>query len=414
MAAWSGIVAARPSAPWWQEACVRAALHPCVPCNGRYLSIGLFLAVLVWSAGGCKDNRITVGEMKQIEAHLAQRDPVAVDPAQLALTDMHPYRIRPGDVLAVRMVGLQQDRYAMTPLQVRVYADGKISLPVVGNVQVGGLELGAAEQAIIAAHVPSVVKDMSVYIELTGPEATTVFVTGAVNQPGILALRQNERNVIYAVALSGGFTPASSGRIKVTRIRPERGEIHLDLYDPNDLRRALLGPPLEPGDIVDVEAAEASVIYVTGVLNAPAPLMIPPRTELSLLRVLAASGGLTDFIGPNEATLRRRLANGDFVQVKLDLAKIQLGEAEDIALRAGDILEVPHTVDSRLRQWFAENIRVGPFGVTATYDPVADYRARILRNDRNDESVFRRTLLNTFGVGLSDLLVPLPVAPVAP
>ena len=75
----------------------------------------------------------------------------------------------------------------------------------------------------------------------------------------------------------------------------------------------------------------------------------------------------------------------------------------------GDILDVPHTAKTRLRAWAAANIRIGPFGVTAMYDPVADQRARILRNDDNN-SFLNQALLPTLRSGVAELLIP-PVAP---
>ena len=46
----------------------------------------------------------------------------------------------------------------------------------------------------------------------------------------------------------------------------------------------------------------------------------------------------------------------------------------------GDILDVPHTAATRFRQWFAQNVQIGPFGVQGVYDPVAERRAKILRD----------------------------------
>jgi hypothetical protein len=81
------------------------------------------------------------------------------------------------------------------------------------------------------------------------------------------------------------------------------------------------------------------------------------------------------------------------------------GSSPDLALLPGDILDVPHTPETRFREWVAANIRIGPFGVTAVYDPVADYRARILRND-DDYNPFRASLLSNVGTGIADLVIP--------
>ena len=79
---------------------------------------------------------------------------------------------------------------------------------------------------------------------------------------------------------------------------------------------------------------------------------------------------------------------------EVELDKILVGEAPDIAMRCGDILDVPHTAETRFRQWFAENIRLGPFGVTAVYDPMADRRARIVSDTNNNalQTIFLNSL----------------------
>jgi len=372
-----------------------------------------FVAVLVLLlVAACRaDKRITLAQLQELEQEIAEVAPVRVEQEELALTDFQPYKARQGDVLAVQMVGLLEERYAPTLLQLRVQKDGCITLPVVEPIKVEGLDLSDVEQAIIAAHVPDIVKNLSVYVQLVRPEPTTVLVLGAVGQPGLVKLDNNARNVLYALAAAQGFNPLASGRIRLKPIRPEREEVVYDLTDVNDVRRALLGSPLEPGDMLVVESADDSVVYVSGLVNQPRVIPIPPRKTLSVLRAIAASGGLVDFLEPKKATLWRKLVDGRQVQVRVDLAAIRAGDEPDLALRAGDILDVPHTAETRFRQWFAQNIVIGPFGVRAVYDPVADYRARLLRDDdRAGSNIIQQSLLQSLGTGVSELLIP-PVSP---
>jgi len=367
-------------------------------------------------ACGCHDQRISVMELETMEQQARQVAPPAVDPSALSLSELQPYTVVPGDVLSIRMYGLSEDRYAPTTLELRVQDDGEILMPVVGPVRVAGLSLRQIEQAIIAAHKPAVVKDLSVYVQLVAPETTTVLVLGAVASPGLVRLKHNERNLLYALgaaggfgatATAGGFSSATSGRVHVQPIRPERPPVTYNLSDINDVRLALLGEPLESGDVVIVEPAEATAVYVTGLVNAPGPVPVPVNGTLSLVRTIAAAGGVRDFLDPPEATLWRRLPDGRQVRVKVNLADVLSGRSSDIALRAGDVLDVPHTPETRFREWFASNVRIGPFGVTAVYDPVAEYRTRILRGDRyGDGESVRRSILYRLGTGAAELLIP--------
>jgi protein involved in polysaccharide export with SLBB domain len=384
---------------------------------GMRLRTACCAVLLVGFLSSCAaDKRITVAEMQSIEESARDVTPVPVEPSTLALAELRPYTVGSGDVLAIRMYGLTEERYTPTTLELRVQDDGHILMPVVGPVRLAGLNLKQVEQAVIAAHTPAVVKDMSVYVQLVEPESTTVLVLGTVAMPGLVKLKHNERNVVYALAAAGGFgstataggfSSANSGRVHVRPIRPEREPIVYNLNDVNDMRLALLAAPLESGDMVIVEPAESNAIYVTGLVNAPGPVPVPANGSLSLVRTVAAAGGVRDFLDPPEATLWRRLPDGQQLRVKVDLAEVLAGNSADFALRAGDVLDVPHTPETRFREWVAANIRIGPFGVTAVYDPVADYRARVLRGDQyNTSGTLRRSLMYNLGTGFSELIIP--------
>ncbi len=371
---------------------------------GRLTVIPVMIALTVFQVA-CNDTRIRYLELRDREAELAAAvEPVPVNTAALPLTDLQPYTVGPGDVLTLTLIGLQ-DEYSQLTLQSRVRDDGMLALPLVGLVKVSGLGLQGVERAVYDAHVPRFTKSLSVYAELSGPELTTVVVVGAAGEPGLVALRSNQRNPLYAVALSGGFFSGASGRVIVKPIRTEAEEVAYNLLDVNDLRRVLNAPPLQSGDMVTIESAGASVVYVTGLVNLPQAIIVPREGSISLARAVAAAGGLRDFLDPPEATLWRRLSNGEQVRVKIELDKLMNGEIEDVQLCAGDILDVPHTIETRAREWFAANIRLGPFGVTGMYDPVADQRARILANDDNDQ-YFRRAILQSLGTGVPQLLIP--------
>lgn len=383
-------------------------------CGGAVLVLS---GLAIGMSAGCadEDTRITLTQLRDMEvAQTRAREVVDDVPREkLALSDVRPYQYRPGDELMVEVTGLRDDLYLPTMFRVRVHDDQSITLPGVGPIEVGGLSPAELEEKITAAFVPSVVKrPITVFVELQRPQETTVLVTGAARAPGLVRLRENQRNVLYALAGADGFVDSSTGEIRVVPARPQRPEMTYDLRDPTDVRLALLAPPLESGDTVVVTSAEPSVIYLVGLVNAPGPIPVPREDSVSLVRALAAAGGLVDFLDPQEATLWRQLPDGQQVRVKLEIAKIASGEAVDIALRAGDVLEIPHTAHTRFRAWVAQNIRIGPFGVTAVYDPVADYRARILARENNNGggNLFQRTLLNSLGTGIADVVVP-PVSP---
>jgi len=219
-------------------------------------------------------------------------------------------------------------------------------------------------------------------------------------------LPSNERNVLYALSRTIGMDTGGRGLIHVRPIRSDQPQVTYNLTDINDIRRVLSAAPLQSGDMIVVEPAGQNAVFVTGLVNMPGPVAVSRNDRISLVRTVAAAGGLRDFLDPPEATLWRRMPDGEQVRVKIELASIMSGKTGDVQLMPGDVLDVPHTPETRFREWAAANIRFGPFGVTAMYDPVADYRARILRYDTGDSGLIRQAFIQSLRTGVSELLVP--------
>lgn len=364
---------------------------------------------------GCADRRVSIEVLMEMEREGAESTPIAVDPQQFSLTDYQPYQIAPGAVLSLTFSGLY-GQGLISQQNVRVHDDGQIHLPLLGSLKVEGLDLAGVEKALLAAAIPSFVKDMGVFAELVTPHETTVMVMGAATTPGLIPLGGAQRNVLYALALAGGFNPGTSGRVRVRPIRPERSELIYDLTDINDLRRALSAPPLESGDMIVVEPAEQSVVYLTGLLAAPGPIAVAPGGTLSVVRAIAAAGGIRNFLHVKEATLWRKLADGRQVRAKLDLGKILAGDSDspDFDLKPGDVLEIAHTPATMLEEWIVQNIRVGPFSLGVGYDPLAQRNAnRALSRNNFGGSGLGQSIRNSLGSGIPQLLIP-PVPVPAP
>ncbi len=393
----------------------RRAPKPQLLSRGRSATLA---AALLVALSGCADTRISVEELLRREDTPPPAPTVPVDLTRLALTDVNPYRIKNGDILSIRMFGLAEERYQPVTLDLRVHDDGRIIMPVVGPLEVQGQTLAQVEQTIVAAHVPKVVKDLSVFVQVGEAEVTTVFVAGAATTPGLVRLRQNERNILYALALAGGFGETAtagglsrdiSGRVRYRPVNPERQEQIYDLADVDDYRRVLQAPPLESGDVLLVEAAEESAIYVAGLVNRPGPIIIPPRSKLSVLKALGAAGGLRDLLSVTDATLIRKEDDGESVRVKLNLAEMYAGKTPDFALRAGDILHIPYTIDTFMQDWFFRNLIPGPFNVSLRYDPLAQYNAnRALRDENNS---LRQGIRQSLGSTIPGAFIPPAPAP---
>lgn len=373
-----------------------------VGSSGVTLTAGLLVLL-----GACAaDHRISLDELRAREQQVATTQPVVVQAQQLQLVDLQPYRVVVGDVLSITMYGLEEDRYKGTLLELRVHDDGRIVLPVVGPLKVSGLTLKEVEQAIQAAHIPQVVKDLAVYVRLTNTENTTVLVFGSVERAGMVTLRQNERNVLYAISSAGGFTAGNAPLVTLRPVRAEREPQTYNLADVNDVRRALTAPPLESGDLVFVESEMSGSVYVSGTVQAPGAIPVLPGGKLSVLRAIMSTGGIKPYINPKEATLVRTLTSGEQVHVKLDLEDMVEGKAEDVALRDGDILMVAQNFDTFAQEWFLQNVLAGPFQITVRYDPLAQYNANRAVESNRQGNTLVNSIQQQLASGIGNAFIP--------
>ncbi|TWT42129.1 Polysaccharide biosynthesis/export protein [Phycisphaerae bacterium RAS1] len=387
----------------------RDARLPNVDDGRPHLRVGLFCAVLALLCG-CADKRISLDDLAALESsEQGKVEPVQIETQKLPLAEQKRFTVGPMDVLNITLIGAAEtDRYAPTQIRARVAHDGSIVLPMVGRIKVDGLDMAQLEARIIEAHA-SLIKDLTVYVELIGADNTTVLVVGAGEQQGLVELPRNRRNVVYAVAQAGGFGLAASGRVTIHPVNAERPTLSFNLGEVNDVRRAFLAPALESGDMVVVEQQQESAIFVSGLTNRPGPVGISRDGALTLTQTVAAAGGLRDFLSfVPQATLVRTLDSGEKVRVKVDLASVYAGEAPDVALRAGDVLQIPHTLETRFQEWVYGNV-LSATSVSVRYDPLQQYNTnRLLARQRQNRS---NGLLNSVLINGAELFVPQPVNP---
>lgn len=139
---------------------------------------------------------------------------------------------------------------------VPVRPDGKISMPLIGDVQAGGLtpEQVATE---IKRKLSNYVREPQVAVILTALHSheylTRVRVTGAIRTPSSLPHRQG-MTVLDAVLAAGGITDfAAPGRAKIYRtVNGETKSINVDLGEILNGGKLQTNYILMPGDVITV------------------------------------------------------------------------------------------------------------------------------------------------------------------
>lgn len=145
-----------------------------------------------------------------------QHDPfVWVDNLPAANYQEQPYAIRPGDEVEVRV--WNQDQLQTTA---RVRTDGRITIPLAGDVEIAGVTPPDAAKAV-SKRLEGIVLDprVSVIVRQGRPDFVTVL--GEVRNSGRFPLEQGE-TILHQIAKAGGVTEyAANEGIFVIRRQPE-------------------------------------------------------------------------------------------------------------------------------------------------------------------------------------------------
>jgi polysaccharide export outer membrane protein len=133
----------------------------------------------------------------------------------------------------------------------KVRADGKLSLPLVGEVDAAGKTVGQLQGALIELY-KSQLKTPEVTVSLEG-SVTTVVISGAVNKPGKIAF-ERPTTVFQAIMEAGG--PSEYGTLRHVRlIRTVNGVQKSQVMN---VRETLVGQGTKPFYVRD-----GDVIYVS-------------------------------------------------------------------------------------------------------------------------------------------------------
>jgi len=159
------------------------------------------------------------------------------------------YRLTTGDKLRIEVY---KDDHLSQSLQIR--PDGKITLPLVGDLPAAGrtpIELRDAISSALKDYIANPV--VTVIVVETTPQV--VYVTGEVNKAGALPLVNGHLSVVQAIAMAGGFTDFAKRRdVLVMRKTPKGMEtLHFNYKEALDGESRREPLQLVPGDTVIVK-----------------------------------------------------------------------------------------------------------------------------------------------------------------
>jgi protein involved in polysaccharide export with SLBB domain len=237
------------------------------------------------------------------------------------------YRLGPGDVLDVQIVG----RLDVNRAQIVVDPEGAIALPPLGTIKLAGLSLLEANREI-AARARAIFRYADVSMAVISPRSFEVIVSGEVERPGTLQVLATQR--LHEIILTtGGITPRGSARhVQVTR-DARTTEIDLLLFElKGDISQ---NPFVQEGMRINVPPRIAPVT-LAGAVRRPGDYELGPGG--SLRELLDLTGGVSVAAAASDARLTRIAPDGRKDTTSLDLRD---GSANDVRLSPGDVVYVP-------------------------------------------------------------------------
>ena len=199
------------------------------------------------------------------------------------------YRINIGDTILVKIWGAIN-----LELKTTVDSQGNIFIPQVGTVNVLGIRNDKLSSVIQTAVKKVFKQSVYVYADLASYQPVSVFVTGAVNKPGLYEGLSSD-SVIQFLDKARGINPNAGSFRHIKILRDNKVLKSIDLY------RFLLNGKMElfqfhMGDVIVVEPVQ-SYIDVTGDVKRPYryELIRPSISIRELLQVVLPNPTTTNF-----------------------------------------------------------------------------------------------------------------------
>lgn len=245
------------------------------------------------------------------------------------------YRLGTGDEITVDFAGRPEMQAKLV-----VGPDGRITLPLAGEITLAGLTRSDAAKAIVTALNPYYA-NLAAQVTVTRYTANRVLVLGAVDHPGLLEF-DGVPTLLEAVSRSGLPTVGPDKKPQI----PDRCAIYrgndqvlwVQLKQLIDSGNPLADLRLRRDDVVYIPDPSELFVSVLGAVDHPGA--IPLTANSTLASVIAAAGGIDDKAGKRPRIQIIDPAAGTTRTVTFD-DLLNPAKALEVTLKPGQIIYVP-------------------------------------------------------------------------
>lgn len=250
------------------------------------------------------------------------------------------YRIGKGDEITIDFAGRPEMQ-----AKVIVGPDGRITLPLAGDIAIADLTRGEAARTIGAA-LSKYYSNLVAQVTITKYTANRVVLVGAVDHPGVYTF--DGTPTLLELLARGGVEagPNRSGQVPEVNQMPERCAIYrgseqvvwVQLRELMEQGNAMADLRLRRDDVVYVPSISERFISVLGEVQHPGA--IPLAHNSTVASLLAQAGGLTERAGNNAHIQIVDTASGNSRVLTLKQI-LDSTKSLEVTLHPGDIIYVP-------------------------------------------------------------------------
>lgn len=234
------------------------------------------------------------------------------------------YELGEGDLLKITVY----DNPDLTS-EVRVSGEGKITVPLIGEVQVKSLTATAIGKKLAGLFADGYIKNPQVSVFILEYKSKKVTLLGEFTKPGLIEMRGNS-TLMEVISSAGGITVNAGETLYIQRNVIKGGADHKDdititvdlvkLLEGGDIK---LNVPVLDGDSIYVP--RAAFVYVNGEVKNPGAFKI--TKGLTVLRSITLAGGFTQKASKKGTEIVRKNGKSEkTIAVKMD----DLVQADDI------------------------------------------------------------------------------------
>jgi polysaccharide biosynthesis/export protein len=266
-----------------------------------------------------------------------------------------------GPIGAGDMLEVTEEHSREMRASVRVSDAGTVTLPLAGEVNVGGMDERSAARAIERALTErGMLLHPHVTVLVTAYAGQDVSVLGEVGRPGVYSYTMHHR-LLDLISAASGLSQNAGRLVTIThRADPERAvAVELDLMGRSP--GAGHNPELLPGDTVQVN--RAGLVYVVGDVIRPGGFPVDPAQRTTVVQMLSLAWGPAQNAALKKAVLIREQEGGRTVTT-LNLKRMLRGLDPDLPVRDRDILFVPDSMAKNLLNRSMESVIQSAAGVS--------------------------------------------------